>query len=311
MTKIKNLAEGMNTIFLMVREISERTSKNGKPYITLTLTDGSDTIGANMWDATGAQFPVKVGGIAALKLNGQPYNGRISYTIYDVREASASDGVTQSMFVKTAPVSPEKLYDKCMDYIENEMDDPDYQLLCRTIYEENKGQLLHASAAKSVHHYAIGELLWHVTRMAATALQIASIYKLDKNVLLAGVLLHDIGKLEELHTDVMGSTTYTEDGSLFGHLMLGAEMINSYGERLEIPGNKLRVIRHIIVSHHGTREYGAITLPATAEAYAVHVIDLLDSRIYIYDAESEKLEPGTFSDRIGVLDGINIWKPGN
>jgi len=309
MVKIKNLSEGTNHIYLLVKEISERTSKNGKSYVSFSFTDGSDVVSANMWDRTIAKLPVKAGSVAAITMFGAPYNGRISYTVTEIREANESDGVSISSFIKTAPVEPTKLYARCMDYIEKEIDDTELSLLCKTIYEDNKAQLLHSSAAKAVHHYAVGEFLWHVTRMAATAIQISGIYALNKSAVLAGVLLHDIGKLKELCTDPVGNTTYTEDGSLFGHLMLGAEMVQSYGEKLGISPEKIKLLRHIIVSHHGTREFGAIALPATAEAYAVHAIDLLDSRIYIYNAESEKLAPGALSERVGILDGVNVWKP--
>lgn len=309
MIKIKNLSEGTNHIYLLVKEINERTSKNGKTFVTFNFTDGSDLLSANMWDRTAAKLPVKAGSVAALTLFGAPYNGRLSYTVTEIREANESDGVSISSFIKTAPVDPAKLYARCMEYIEKEIDDEELSLLCKTIYEDNREQLLHSSAAKAVHHYAVGELLWHVTRMAATAIQISGIYALNKSAVVAGVLLHDIGKLKELDTDPVGNTTYTEEGSLFGHLMLGAEMVQSYGEKLGISNEKIRMMRHIIVSHHGTREFGAIALPATAEAYAVHAIDLLDSRIYIYNAEAEKLAPGALSDRVGILDGVNVWKP--
>lgn len=309
MIKIKNLSEGTNHIYLLVKEVNDRTSKNGKTFVTFNFTDGSDTINANMWDRTAAKLPVKPGSVAALTLFGAPYNGRISYTVTDIREVNESDGVNISSFIKTSPVDPVKLFARCMEYIEREIEDSELSLLCKTIYEDNREQLLHSSAAKAVHHYAIGELLWHVTRMAATAIQVSAIYSLNKSAVVAGVLLHDIGKLKELDTDPVGNTTYTEEGSLFGHLMLGAEMVQSYGERLGISNEKIRMMRHIIVSHHGTREFGAIALPATAEAYAVHAIDLLDSRVYIYNAEAEKLAPGALSDRIGILDGVNVWKP--
>ena len=309
MVKIRNLTEGTNRLFLLVKEINDRTSKNGKPYVTINFTDGTDTLSANMWDKTAAKLPVKAGSVAALTVFGAPYNGRMSYTVTEIRESVPEDGVSISSFIKTAPVDPAKLYARCMEYIENEMEDRELSLLCKTVYEDNKEKLLHASAAKAVHHYAVGELLWHVTRMAATAVHVSNVYALNKSIVVAGVLLHDIGKLEELYTDPVGNTTYTEDGSLFGHLMLGAEIVGRYGERLAVNPEKIKHLRHIIVSHHGSREFGAITLPATPEAYAVHAIDLIDSRIYIYNAEADKIGAGELSDRVMMLDGVNVWKP--
>ena len=137
MIKIKNLSEGNNYIYLLVKDVNDRTSKNGKTYVSFNFTDGSDMISANMWDKTAARLPIKAGSVAAVTMFGAPYNGRVTYTVTDIREVNEADGVSISSFIKTAPIEPAKLYVRCMEYIEREIEDQELSLLCKTIYEDN------------------------------------------------------------------------------------------------------------------------------------------------------------------------------
>ena len=197
----------------------------------------------------------------------------------------------------------------CISKIDK-MQNADLAALVRSIYEENKDRLLWQSAAKSVHHNKVGELLWHVARMVKMAGATADTYSfIDRDMLLAGVLVHDIGKLNELLTDEVGVTDYTRDGFLFGHALLGIEIVKKHAEKLGTPAETVRCLTHIIASHHGLREYGAIATPATAEAYAVHCIDLIDARMYIFEDALGKLDSAKFSDPIHTLEGTRIYKP--
>jgi len=308
--KISDLAEGNSTIYLLVKEISQKTARNGKPYTSLTLTDGKEVIQANMFDTASLRFPAGVGDVALFVIRCAPYNGKLSYTVESARALNYSDPVKLSDFIKSAPMPAEEIYSRCIELIGKYVTDSGVRELCTAIFEDNKEKLLHAAAAKSVHHSGVGELLWHVYRMALTAPRIADVYKINKDLVVAGALLHDIGKLRELDTDPMGVTSYTVDGNLFGHLLMGAGMIDEYGKKLGTDENVIRALKHIIVSHHGTREFGAIQLPATPEAYAVYMLDNLDSRMYIYSAELEKLSPGELSEKVFFLDGVSIWNSG-
>ena len=305
--KIRELGEGNSQIYLLVKDITGKTARNGKPYVLVTMTDGKDSIQANMWDMSAPEFPVSAGEAVFVTLRVAPYNGKTSYTIERARALNISDPVSPADFVKSAPVASEELFDRCMEIVSRYMTDEELIRLVRTVFADNRIALLHASAAKSVHHNGVGELLWHVYRMALTAPRIADVYKLNKDLLVAGALLHDIGKLKELTTDAMGITSYTVDGNLFGHLMMGAEMVEEYGKLCSTSPEKLRALKHIIVSHHGSLEFGAIAQPAIPEAYAVYILDTLDSRLYIYNNEIEKLEKGQISDRVHFLDGASVW----
>ncbi len=306
--KIRELGEGNSQTYLLVKDISGRNARTGKPYVVLSLSDGKDTIQANMWDITASEFPVPAGEVAYMTLRAATYNGKLTYTVERARALNASDGVKATDFVKKAPISPDELFDRCMEIVNRYMSDEELIKLVRTVFADNRVQLLKSSAAKSVHHSGMGELLWHVYRMALTAPRIADVYKLNRDYLVAGALLHDIGKLRELSTDSMGLTSYTLEGNLFGHLMLGAQMIEDYGKQCGTAPEKIMTLKHIIVSHHGMLEYGAISQPAIPEAFAVYMLDTLDSRLYIYESEIDKLAPGEISERVHFLDGASVWK---
>ena len=308
-SKISELSGGSFELFLLIKEIQTKTARNGSTFLTFIFTDGSENLSANMWDTSADALEVSAKEIAYVTLEGKPYNGKMSYTVERIRPSYPSEGISLTDFIPCSQIPPETLYDFCLSKIEK-MADTELSALVKEIYVDNKDKLLWQSAAKSVHHNKVGELLWHVARMVKMAGASADTYGvLNRDMLLAGVLLHDIGKLIELSTDEMGITEYTKDGYLFGHAFLGIEMVKKYAEKLGTSEEKVRCLTHIIASHHGSREFGAISVPATAEAYAVHCIDLIDSRMYIYEEALNKTAEDSFSDPIHVLEGTRIYKP--
>ena len=307
--KISELSGGSFELFLLIKDIQSKTARNGSNYLVFSLTDGNDVISANMWDATEASVQVKAKEIAYVSLEGKLYNSKMSYTVESIRPSYPSEGVLLTDFIPTSQIPPETLYDFCMTKIDK-MADTELAALVRDIYTEKRDRLLWQSAARSVHHSKVGELLWHTARMAKMAGAAADTYSfLNRDMLLAGVLLHDIGKLDELCTDEMGITEYTKDGFLFGHALLGFELVKKHAEKLDTSEEKVRCLTHIIASHHGMREYGAIAMPATAEAYAVHCIDLIDARMYIFEETLGKIDAASFSDPIYTLDSTRIYRP--
>ena len=215
-----------------------------------------------------------------------------------------------SKYAVHAPVDEEKCYQMVCTAI-GKISDPELRLVTNHIISENSDSFRKWAAAKSAHHNYLNGLLYHVCRMLASVKPISAIYNLDEGLLTAGVILHDIGKLQELDTDNMGTADFTRSGLLYGHLYLGAEMINKACERLGIDSNteKISLLKHMILSHHEQPEYGAVKMPATKEAYALSILDLLDSKLWIYEKELENLKTGTFSTAIRILEGRHIYCP--
>jgi 3'-5' exoribonuclease len=134
--------------------------------------------------------------------------------------------------------------------------------------------------------------------MVKTASAICDIYeKLDRELLICGAALHDIGKIWEYKTSAAGEAEFTPSGVLFGHLYLGASLIKQYTEGGSYNTDRVQQLTHMLLSHHGTREFGAVVCPATAEAFALYYIDNLDAKLYVCEDACEILEPGTITDK--------------
>lgn len=132
---------------------------------------------------------------------------------------------------------------------------------------------------------------------------------LNKPVLVAGAMLHDIGKLTEMETDLLGNATFTVNGNLFGHLFLGAEAFRKAADETGLNANDNLQISHIIASHHGKGEWGAITVPSTMEAIVVNHLDMIDSRVEQVENIVEDMDAQTFTqEKFYTLDGAHIYK---
>lgn len=182
--------------------------------------------------------------------------------------------------------------------------------ITKRILEDHKDKLLYWSAAKSIHHNISGGLLYHVYRMLQIGDKIVSIYKeLDSELLFAGIILHDIGKLYELDCNEAGITDYSIDGNLLGHLYIGAELISKYHEEAALSEKDIRLLKHMIVSHHGTREFGAIALPAIPEASILNYIDCMDAEVYQYEEIRKNRKENSLSERVFGLRNVHVYKP--
>jgi 3'-5' exoribonuclease len=196
-----------------------------------------------------------------------------------------------------------------MEYVQDliaSMEDEDYRLLCAEMLDRHMASFGKIPAAKNVHHSFLSGLLMHTSSMLRIADFLATeIYPtvVNRSLLLAGTLLHDFGKEKEYDFSELGLVTdKSVEGMLVGHLVLGAEEVGEVGRKLGIPEEKLLLLRHMLLSHNGTPEFGAAVIPSTAEAELLSYIDMLDSRMEIYAETFETLEPGKFSDRVFSLD---------
>ena len=150
-------------------------------------------------------------------------------------------------------------------------------------------------AAKSVHHGFVGGLLMHTSYMLEMAEFLARLYAavIDRSLLLAGTLLHDIAKLEEFAVTQLGIVTeYTTKGQLLGHLVLGAQEVSEVCRELNVPEEKSVLLQHLLLSHHGQPEFGAAVVPMCAEAELLSYIDNIDAKMETFmEALDSSLNP--------------------
>lgn len=302
----------------LVTNIEAKESRNGSLYSSISLTDGKNlrtlTCFATKTDSDIETYKTAyVGKIAVIRITCDSKEKgfyRIDQICAEVPCAK------REKFVNSAPLPSETMYNEIMEKLTSFTDGNDFSIarIAMGLYEKNKDKLLWAAAAMKMHHETVGGLLYHTYRMMKVAEKFCDVYPLDRELLLTGIVTHDIGKLRELETDESGKTTYTVDGNLFGHILLGSDMIIEEYKALpddyrEKNRERIRLLRHMVVSHHGTMEHGAIKQPATAEARALHDIDMFDSRYYTYEKESRNLDEGEMSDRQWALEGACVYHP--
>lgn len=291
-------------ITLLVKNVEEKRTKTNKTYLVMTLTDGEKEITANQWDADMKNAPEK-GALIDCELEVGSYNGQTSYTIRSLTVNTTAD---KSEYVPCAPIPAKQMYDEMVEVIKG-FKNNDLMRITGNILQDNRNMLMKQGAAKSVHHNIIAGLLYHMYRMMKSAIALSPIYPVNRDLLIAGVLLHDIGKVKELETDELGNSTYTIDGNLYGHLYMGAEMITLYGNKFNTDPEIVRNLKHIILSHHGKLEWEAVKVPCTIEAALVAELDMIDARMYQFEQLGKEIEPGTMNEqRVYSLDGAHVYK---
>ena len=287
--------------FLLVRASEQRTSSNGTKYLDLTLSDRQSEINAKMWDGqTAAPKPSTVVKIRGMMLE---YNGRPQLRVDKMRPIEPGDGVDLSQLVPCAPDSTEDMMNLLLNRVEAIKSKP-LQDLVRYRIDECKEQLMYYPAASKLHHAERGGLLHHITTMLKDADAISAIYpQLDGDLLAAGVMLHDLCKIREFDSDEMGLVSdYSVEGNLIGHLVEGVAELQQAGEALGTPKELLMLLEHMVLSHHDLPEYGSPRRPMIPEAEVLHLIDLLDARMYEMDRALSAVSPGSFTGRIWSLD---------
>jgi 3'-5' exoribonuclease len=258
------------------------TDKNGKPYMTLVFMDKTGEIEARIWE----EVPKHAGQVVKDSLvwvegRCQAYQGRRQLVVTRV-QILREDEVTVADFVPESRINIEKLYTRLLSLIET-MESENCKQLALSLFKNDPDivdRLKRAPAAKSVHHAYKGGMLEHIVSMGELMSFLASHYgkSLNRDHLLLGAFLHDIGKLWELSYERL--TDYTLEGKLIGHHVIGVELIDR--KMAEVGGfsaEESALIKHLIIAHHGKLEYGSPKEPHTLEALLTHYVDDLDSKV--------------------------------
>ena len=177
--------------------------------------------------------------------------------------------------------------------------------MCRRVLERYGERFRTVPGGKSMHHSFVSGLLMHTLYMVRTADYLAGLYRdvVNRDLLLAGTLLHDAAKCDEFVTSPLGLVTeYSVRGQLLGHLVMGAQSAAEAAGELGIPEEKSVLLQHMLLSHHGDPAFGAAVRPMCAESELLSLIDLVDSRMEIYREALAETEPGQFSRRVFALD---------
>ena len=295
-------------MYMLIKSVAKGTASNGKPFLTLILQDRSGEIEAKLWDVTdeveGMYPPQKI-----VKISGdiQNYRGKLQLRIRKIRPLLPQEKIPVEDFIEKAPENPADMLEKITKYI-FEMQNPNIQRITRYLFKKYQDPFLEYPAATKNHHEFYSGLAYHVVSMLDLAKAIAGLYpSLNKDLLYAGVILHDLGKVIELSGPL--SPAYTVEGTLLGHISIMVNEIGKAAEQLGIKGEEVTVLQHLVLSHHGKAEWGSPKPPLIREAEVLHYIDNLDAKINMLNRALDKTKPGEFTERIFALDNRAFYKP--
>ncbi|HET7658487.1 MAG TPA: 3'-5' exoribonuclease YhaM [Bacillales bacterium] len=294
--------------FLLIRSAKKSVASNGKPFLTLMLQDDSGEIEAKLWDCTDEdekQYSAEK--IVKVSAEMTSFRGRNQLKLKSLRLAVAEDGVKTSDFLATAPLSIEEMGNRITQYI-FEMKNPHIQRITRHLIKNHQEDFFSYPAATRNHHEFLSGLAYHVVSMLDVAKALANLYpSLNTDLLYAGIILHDLGKVVELSGAV--APEYTFEGKLIGHIPIMISKIDKAAEELGIEGEEVTLLQHLILAHHGKAEWGSPKPPLLREAEVLHMIDNLDARINMIDKVLERTLPGAFSERVPSLDYRSFYQP--
>lgn len=304
--RLDELRVGDNfTGFYLLRNIMMKTSKTGKPYMAASLADRTGSVDAKAWDYPGPISPADEGKVVKVQGVMQEFRGMPQITMEKVRLAQPEeyDSILDDL-VPSAPINRDEAYAR-VEALVDSMADTDFQAVCRAFLSRHGAEFRRYPAAKTVHHGFVGGLLMHTVDMLVLADFLAGKYQgiVNRDLLLAGTLLHDMAKLKEFVVSQLGMVTeYSLPGQLLGHLVMGAEEVAEVCRTLAVPEEKSILLQHLLLSHHGQPEFGAAVVPQCAEAELLAAIDNIDSRMEIYRENLENTPEGQFSPRIFALE---------
>lgn len=294
--------------FLLIKSATKGVTTVGKPFMSLVLQDRSGDIEAKLWDTNEeheqtyrAEVIVRVGGEI------HDYRGKNQLRIKAIRVARPEENVSISDLLPSATTPKEQLFDEMTQFF-FDIKNPSISRITRHLIKKHQESILvYPAASKNHHDYASG-LLDHVVSMLRLAKAISDLYPtLDRDLMYAGVILHDIGKVIELTGPV--GTAYTTEGNLLGHITIMVNEIGQAAKELNIEGEEVMVLQHLVLSHHGKEEWGSPKKPMIQEAEMLHYIDNIDAKMNMLTRALDKTQPGEFTERLFPLDNRSFYKP--
>jgi 3'-5' exoribonuclease len=292
--------------FLLI-DVAQRETKDGRPFLLCTLGDRSGQLGGVFWNVPADISDLaQAGRVFALTGQVNQYRDNLQISVTDLKPVAEPD---MALFIVASQRPQAEMIAELKQVIDGlEMWRPlvSHILLEPTFLEK----FASAPAARQMHHAYVGGLLEHTLSMAKLAGQIADHYPhINKPLLLAGVLLHDMGKTAEYA--VSDGFAFSDDGRLVGHIIRAIVMVEKAAADLgDIPEAALRELIHLIAAHHGKLEWGAPVPPKTIEAVILHQVDMLDSRVQgFFDHLRRENGQGEWSSKSSLMMGAEIKRP--
>jgi len=295
--------------FFMVLAKQQRTTKTGKPYLNLILGDKTGQLEGRVWEPGDPRIAkdFESGDVVKARGSASRFDDRLQMKIDQLRKASQGE-VDKSDLMPSTTYDVADLWRQLQGFVDS-FTNPDLKLLLSTLLADPAlaQGYREAPAAKQLHHAWLGGLLEHVVSLLTLADRVASHYPLlDRDLLLTGVILHDIGKVTELSWDT--GFDYTVEGVLLGHIQMGMALVEKIIDSLpNFPPRLKTLVLHMILSHHGKLEFGSPKLPMIPEALVLSFLDDLDAKMQAVAGEFEKSAregkgPDELTGKVWALD---------
>ena len=294
--------------YALVESMQKRYTPNKSSYYSVTLSDGDSSIDARVWDVNLIEKnEVVAGSVFFFNAHINEYAGKPQFVVSAIRAVSEEE-IKERKFYRTAPIEEEDLRVAIKNYIHKISNKILKDLVVGLISKVPNDYFIYPAAMTMHHNYHSG-LAYHTYTMLRMAEKYLEVYPgMNSDLLYAGVLLHDIGKTKELS----GPKTplYTEDGNLLGHIIIGLQMLAIEAAKQNVDDTEeYKVLSHLLASHHGELEFGSPKEPGIMEAFALHFIDLADSKMAPISAEVLKVQKGSYTAPISTLNRKTIYVP--
>ncbi|HNY41509.1 MAG TPA: OB-fold nucleic acid binding domain-containing protein [Bryobacteraceae bacterium] len=293
------------TGLFLVQSKDVRQKKTGEPYLSLQLIDRTGDIDAKMWDGV-AEIVDTFNRDDFVRVKGetQLYQNRLQLTVHRITKVDDRE-VDLADFLPASKRDLDEMMAELRGYV-SEMRNPHLKSLLDAILSDARvaAAFKKAPAAKSIHHAWLGGLIEHVLSLARLAKFTSAHYtNIDADLLMTGVILHDIGKIDELNYE--RSFSYSSEGQLLGHMQIALRLIGDKVAAMpDFPVRLRNLVEHLILSHHGQLEFGSPKLPAFPEALLLHHLDNMDSKMEAIRSaiEKERAMPGEWTGFVFALD---------
>ncbi|MCR4618763.1 MAG: HD domain-containing protein [Lachnospiraceae bacterium] len=308
--------EQVKGAYFLVTKLEDKI-KNCK-YVIATLSDGETIQNVNLFAPGGLTVSTleTMGIVKDSIIETDIVKSDIYFNVQNWKVCTDSS-ITKADFVRKAPIDIEGVYNRIVATVKevdsnpnDEGDSKSLSFMTIRMLESYKDLFKRSAAAVKMHHNFIGGLLFHTYRMLQLALRFCEVYvNLDKELLVCGTVLHDIGKISCLKTEDTGEASFTTMGRLFDHALTGVLMVQEEARKFQYNPEKVEMLQHMIASHHGKKEWDAIVTPAFPEAEILHMIDMSDSRMNMFEEAYKGVEAGTLSEsKIWGLENSTVYK---
>lgn len=305
--------DGNGTVegFVLVKSCDKKTAKNGSMFLDLHLADKSGEINAKMWDFREGAFLPEANSVVKVRGVISEYNGTPQLRVDRIRAKWDNDIVDMADIIPSADYTGAFMMQSIRDKVDAFRTEP-LKKLVNAVLDEYGDRMVDCPAAFRLHHAIRGGLLMHTLSIVKLCECVASIYPaVDRELLISGAILHDVCKTDEFVISQSGLVDgYTAEGTLVGHLVMGAMMVDRIARENDIDRDTAMLLEHMLISHHGEPEFGAATRPLFLEAEILSELDSLDANIYEIESCLADVSPREFSNRQWALHDRKFYNHG-